>query len=256
MSDASCSRFVWYDLMTPDAAAGRSFYQQVTGWTTQEFGDFPEPYHMFVAGETPIGGCMKLPPEAGVPPHWIGYVGVADVDATTAEAKRLGGTVIQAPDDIPEVGRFSIVADPQGAVFAIFQPLPGAPDMESWQWRAGTVAWHELTTTDYQAAFRFYQQLFGWNETSSFDMGPDGVYMMFGCGTDAYGGMWNRPPQMQDVPPNWGFYIATSDLDAAVDRVRTGGGTVLNGPMEVPGGDRIANCMDPQGGFFSLHERA
>jgi hypothetical protein len=165
--------------------------------------------------------------------------------------------VLHPVTPIPTVGKFAVVTDPQGAVFAAFQPGE-APAAGAWDPQPGDVSWHELVTSDWQAAFDFYHDLFGWEKTSAMDMGPAGTYQMYGEKADGrpYGGMYNFMPEMPPMPPNWLPYIRVTDLDACVERVRKLGGQVLNGPMEVPGGDRIAQCMDPQGAAFALHEAA
>jgi predicted enzyme related to lactoylglutathione lyase len=109
-------------------------------------------------------------------------------------------------------------------------------------------------TTDYDTAFRFYQALFGWELISDNDMGPLGVYRIFGRNSLPLGGMFNTPPNVP-APPNWLPYIHVDSADRVADLVTANGGTILNGPMEVPGGDRIAQCMDPQGAAFALHSR-
>lgn len=114
-------------------------------------------------------------------------------------------------------------------------------------------SWHELATTDHLAALRFYADLFGWSKLSEADMGPIGIYVLFGRGERQYGGMYSKPAEMP-APPHWLLYVRVASLDAALTRVRDGGGQMLNGPMEVPGGDRIAQCVDPQGAAFALHE--
>jgi len=246
-------RFVWYELMARDTEAAKAFYTKVVGWSTQ---DGPVPgmaYTMFTDGQTPVGGLMAQPEDArkmGAPPSWIGYVAVGDVDATAERIKRLGGAVHVPPTDIPNVGRFSVVADPQSAVFALFHspntrdaplPEPGAP---------GHVGWHELSAADWQKAFAFYSELFGWQKGDSMDMGAMGTYQIFSVGGQAVGGMMNKPAM---VPvPNWLYYINVADIDAAIDRVKTGGGQILNGPMQVPGGSWIIQGKDPQGAMFAL----
>src|SRR3984957_12654181 len=114
-------RFVWYELMTTDMAAATAFYATVLGWHAREAAMPGMAYTLFTAGEAAVGAVMTLPEEArkiGVPPRWTGYVGVDDVDAATDRVKSLGGAVHVAPADIPNIGRFSIVADPQMATLA------------------------------------------------------------------------------------------------------------------------------------------
>ena len=249
-------RFVWYDLMTTDPGGAADFYTKIAGWGTQPFEGSAAPYTMWTTHDMPIGGVMKLMPEmqGSVPPHWIGYVAVPNVDDTAKQAEALGGRVLTPPMDIPDVGRFAVLSDPQGAAIAIFTPKPGAerPDEPP---NVGEVSWHELTTTDHKSAFEFYSKLFGWSKTNDYDMGEMGVYQMYGRGDQTLGGMWTKPADMP-MPPNWLYYIRVSNVDEATERVKALGGQVLNGPMDVPGGDRIAQCMDPQGAAFAVHSRA
>ena len=140
-------------------------------------GEGGNPYVMWTTDGTPqgsIGGVIPLPEgakKAGAPPHWLPYVGSSDIDATVSEAQKLGGRVIVPLTEIPTVGRFAVLSDPQGAVFAVFAPAEQAPGHEgSAQLRE--FSWHELATTDYEAAFEFYDALFGWKKTESLDMGP------------------------------------------------------------------------------------
>jgi predicted enzyme related to lactoylglutathione lyase len=250
-------RFVWYDHMTTDVEAAKEFYSSVTGWGLQDWDGGDSPYVMWTAEETPIGGVMELPAELrdrGVPPHWMAHVAVGDLDAVLQEVKTRGGAIHKPATEIPEVGRFAVVADPQGAALALFEPkehpMP-APDRS----RPGRIGWHELNTTDHASAWKFYSDLFGWKHTSSFDMGDMGDYFMFRHPEDgeenAMGGMSDVARHM-NLPPHWLYYVNVPDLDAALQQVSAGGGQVLNGPMEVPGGGRIAQCQDPQGGAFAL----
>jgi predicted enzyme related to lactoylglutathione lyase len=245
-------RFDWYDLMTSDVGAAKSFYSEVIGWKSTKWqqGD----YEMWTVGEQAIGGMMLLPDEArkmGAPPHWLAYIETDDVDATAKKTEKLGGRVYRSPTDIPTVGRFAVLADPQGAMFAAFKPLTPMADAPR---KAGFVSWHELNTTDYEAAWKFYVELFGWKSTSSMDMGPElGAYWMFGLDPkNSMGGMSNVAKQHK-MPPHWLHYVTVDDIDATVARIKKSGGKILNGPMEVPGGDKIAQCMDPQGGAFAVH---
>lgn len=245
--------WVWHDHLTKDVDAAIAFYGDVAGWKTERFGD--SHYTMWVGGQGPMGGVMKLPDEVekmGIPPHWIGNVQVADVDATVARARELGGKVHKEPEEIPTVGRFAIVADPQGAAVSVFQPQ-GAMDLHDVQ-KPGEVCWNELMTSDSAAAFDFYSKLFGWKLINEMDMGPMGKYRIFGVGDKQEGGMMTTPPG-SPMPPAWLFYIETADLDAAVERAKAKGARVLNGPMDVPGG-RAAQLMDAQGAAFGLHQGA
>jgi uncharacterized protein len=246
--------FVWYELLANDESVAALFYTKVLGWTTETWKTPPgaPPYTMWSNGGKPFGGLMTLPAEAkkaGAPSHWLGYVTVPDTDAATAQAKRLGATVHMGPMDIPEVGRMTVIADPQGAAIALFTPKTPGPDAPPPP--AGeTISWHELATTDWKKAWDFYQEMFGWQKGEAMDMGPMGTYQIFSLGAAPIGAMFNRPPQ---IPvSNWLYYFRVPNLDDAVARTKANGGKILNGPMDVPGG-RIAQCMDPQGAAFALH---
>ncbi len=211
---------------------------------------------MWTKAEVPLAGAMKLPDEAvaaGSPPHWLAYVGSADVDATVKQAKQLGAQVYVEPRDIPSVGRFAVLADPQGAIFAVFAPAGEHPDRAS-DPQPGEFSWHELATTNHEAAFDFYHKLFGWEKTDSMDMGEAGIYQMYGHKGRTLGGIFNKTADMPG-PPAWLCYIKVPDVREAVERVKKMGGSILNGPMEVPGGDLIAQCMDPEGAAFALHSK-
>ena len=253
MSDIR-GRFVWYENLTNDVDAAIAFYRAVIGWNTQSWDGMGEPYHMFANGDAVFAGLMKMPPGAEMPPYWMGYIGTPDVKATTARAEELGAKVWVKLMEIPGEGTFSVIQDPQGAGFAAYTPLnePPAPSKEP---VFGTIVWHELITTDVDAAWAFYSDLFGWQKTNSLDMGPAGIYQMFGLPSLELGGIYKKPAEMPG-PPQWLYYVHVPDLEAAVTSVKAQGGSVLVGPMDIPGGGRIAICMDQQGAPFALHWRA
>ncbi len=254
MSKTSSGRFVWYDLMTSDPDAATTFYTQLIGWGTAPWEGGPEPYTMWTNRETPIGGVMRLPEDAkaaGAPPHWLAYVEVADTAATAKRAEELGGKILHGPMDIPSAGTFAVLADPQGAAFAIYTSQQESPAKQELP-QVGEFSWHELATTDHEAAFAFYADLFGWQKTDATDMGEMGTYQMYGVAGMPMGGMFNKPAELPG-PPCWLLYTRVDDVHRAVEKVETLGGKVLNGPMEVPGGDWVAQCMDPQGAAFALH---
>jgi predicted enzyme related to lactoylglutathione lyase len=247
-------RFVWHELLTTDPAAAKAFYSAVIGWGTQPF-DPEGTYTLWTAGEQPVGGVMAFPEEAkqggAAHPAWLTYISTPDTDATAKRVVELGGKIRKAPDNIPNVGRFAVLTDPQGAYFCLYTPESPAPDAQPTE---GQFSWHELATTDHEAAFKFYTTLFPWVHTSTMDMGPSGPYVMYGVQADVpLGGMYNKPPETP--VPNWLPYALVPDADAAAEKATKLGGTILVGPMEVPGGDRIAVAMDPQGAVFAVHSR-
>jgi predicted enzyme related to lactoylglutathione lyase len=246
-------RFVWHELMTTDTKSAASFYSKVVGWKTQAWEHDPS-YTTFIANGRPMAGLMLLPEDAkamGAPPSWLIYIGTADVDEAARQAASLGGKILRAATDIPTIGRFAVIQDPQGAVFAAFTPNQ-TPESDT-EPGVGDFSWHELPTTDWRAAVTFYRQLFGWEPISSMDMGPEmGTYQMYGLKGKTLGGMFNKPKQMAG-PPAWLPYITVPDSKKAAATVKKLGGQVVNGPMEVPGGGWIAQGVDLQGAMFAVH---
>ena len=245
-------RFVWFDLMTTDPAKAIDFYTNLTGWGTTEW-EGPTKYTMWTNSSVPLGGVMSLPNGVSGPPHWLAYISTPDVDATVKQATGLGAKSLVPPTDIPTVGRYAVLSDPQGAAFAAFTSSSHTPGHDG-EPQVGEFSWHELATHDQPAAFRFYEKLFGWEKTSAMDMGPAGVYQMYGRAGVPMGGMFNKPAEMPG-PPSWLHYIRVDDVNRAVEATKARGGQIINGPMEVPGGDWIAQGMDPQGGMFAVHAK-
>ncbi len=240
-------RFCWHEIMTRDPAVARDFYATVAGWGTSTWEDGDEPYEMWMNGERPLGGLLDLP-APDVPPCWLAYISVPDLDATLARAKSLGGSVMNVIA-VDQVGRFAVLADPQGAVFAVLEPegeTPGHDDVPA----IGDFSWNELATTDADAAWSFYSQVFGWQDAGGADMGEMGFYRSFSRGAHPIGGVCNAP---EGMPAGWLYYIRVPDVAAAAEMVTAKGGRILNGPMEVPGGDIVAQCMDAQGIAFAVH---
>jgi predicted enzyme related to lactoylglutathione lyase len=242
-------RFVWHELMTPDTSGAHAFYSKVVGWKTQPFEHDPS-YQMFAAGSGPIGGSVAQP--AGTP-HWLHYVGTPDIEATVQAAKSRGGSVTKEISAIPNGGKYAVLADPQGAAIAVYQSAQDA-GKESPPKR-GEFSWHELATTDWKAAVDFYSAVFGWEKMAEHDMGAMGKYVLFGSNGVQRGGMFNKPPEYPGGP-GWLGYIRVKDVNETVKKAKGARATLINGPMEVPGGDWIAQFVDPYGAMFAVHTLA
>jgi predicted enzyme related to lactoylglutathione lyase len=243
-------RFVWHELMTPDTSGAHAFYSKVLGWKTQAFENDPS-YQMFAAGSGPLGGSVA---QASGTPHWLHYVGTPDIEATVQAAKSRGGSVTKEVTSIPGgAGKYAVLADPQGAAIAVYQSSADA-GKES-PAKRGEFSWHELATSDWRAAIDFYSAVFGWEKMAEHDMGPEmGKYVLFGSNGVQRGGMFNKPAEMPGGP-GWLGYVRVKDVNDAVKRAKGARGTLINGPMEVPGGDWIVQGIDPQGAMFSLVSR-
>jgi uncharacterized protein len=245
--------FAWYELLTTDTTGARDFYERVVGWQTQDASTAAFPYAVFRAGSAEAGGLMQLPPDAtrmGATPRWVGYVAVDDIDARVARLRQLGGSVFVPPTD-SNIGRVSIVADPQTATFGMVGGLqrggrvPGAME-------PGQVGWHELFAADAKKAFAFYSELFGWQPV----VGAKDLlesYQLVAVDGHMIAGMFNKLPR---VPvPFWLYYFEVADIAVAIEDVKKSGGRILQGPLELQNGSWIVRCIDPQGAMFSLQGR-
>ena len=248
------ANFVWYDITSNDAAATQAFYCGVMGWTAADAGLKDRSYTIFSQGAMPVAGLAQITPAmdaTGAIERWRGHIGVDNVDAYSARVEAAGGTIQRMPQDIPDVGRFAVIADPHGAMCILFSSVnteqrphtaaPGAP---------GHIGWHELHAGDRESAFAFYSGLFGWTDGGTHDMGPMGIYQMFATREVPVGGMMTKTPDMQAA--TWLYYFNVERVDAAVERVKRHGGTILLEPHEVPGGSWITQCLDSQGAMFAL----
>jgi uncharacterized protein len=247
----SPSKFVWYDIMTTDIDAAAKFYTNVIGWGVMDSGQVDRPYRIFTVGQTMAAGLMPIPADAqGAPPMWMGYIGVDSVDVMVPRLTAAGGQLKRPAQDIPNnVGRFAVVADPHGTGFILFKPN-GPEQPGNTQFEEGRVGWHELHSGDWESAWAFYSGLFGWTKTEAMDMGPMGTYQIFATGGAPIGGIMTKMPEMP--VPMWLFYFNVDSVGAALQRIKDSGGTVINGPMQVPGGQWIVQALDPQGAMFAV----
>lgn len=256
---ADKGRFVWYELGTRAPEKALDFYTKVAGWGSKKWDMAPIPYTILTRSaddETGVGGMFTMsepdfPPD--LPSHFMASLYTENVDATAERTKELGGKVHHGPADIPEVGRFAIIEDPQGAFIALLQTNGPASEGEK-EPQMGDFVWNELMTTDYAAAFDFYKDLFNWQIDQDMPMDDNMIYRIFRPegGERSVGGIFTKPADMPG-PSAWLYYINVPDLNAALETVKENGGQVLNGPMQVPGGAHIAQCTDPEGTFFALH---
>jgi predicted enzyme related to lactoylglutathione lyase len=245
---------IWYELMSRDPLAARRFYCDVVGWQIDE-----EPpagstmdYRMVNAGDEPVAGIFRLTDDMcrqGASPCWMMYLGVDDVDGCVAAIRSSGGSVLLPAFDIADVGRIAMVSDPQGAAFYVMRGASDENGTACDPERAGHGAWHELHAADGSKAAEFYTANFGWGKSGVVDMGPEGLYQLFGLDGRELGGIMTdaRFPR-----PAWLVYFRADGIERAAVRIAEAGGQVIHGPMEVPGGGWIVNGLDPEGAMFAL----
>ncbi|MCB2014285.1 MAG: VOC family protein [Sphingobium sp.] len=246
--------FIWYELLTSDADAAQAFYGKVLDWEVAPSGTPGVDYRIINAGEHGVGGMMAITQEMadnGARPTWLGYITVDNVDTCVESVEHGGGKTMMPAMDIPEVGRIAMVADAQGAPFYVMKPS-GEGESLAFAYdkpRIGHCAWNELVTSDQAEAWHFYGVRFGWTKDGEMPMGPMGTYDFIRHG-GVIGAIMTATPEMG--PPHWNFYHRVADIDAAKSAIEENGGSVANGPMEIPGGEYAMHALDPQGAYFGL----
>jgi predicted enzyme related to lactoylglutathione lyase len=245
-------KFVWHQLMTRDVPGAQKFYSRLPGWKMQAWPPDPN-YTVCHAAGGPAAGIMVMPADmpADVNSHWLQYIGTRDVDGTAEAAVQAGGSLMKAPSDMQGAGRYAVLKDPHGAVFAILDPEKARPEVIG-EPPHGTFSWHELATLDNEAAFAFYSQLFGWDAITRMDMGPIGTYLIFGWDGQQRGGMYIKPAD-SPFPCHWLPYTSIASADDGFALAMKLGAQELMAPMEVPGGSRVAMFIDPVGAPFAIH---
>lgn len=241
----------WYELASTDIDTAKAFYSKLLGWSWADSGMPGMVYVLAKMDEAMVAGLYNAEP--GSAPSWTHYVAVDNADATVAQARTLGASVVTEPTDIPGTGRFAVLIDPQGARFGILQPLPmpdGAAGGAFNQQKSGHGNWHDLASPDTAAALAFYGALFGWTQSRAMPMGPDMVYTIIARQGQDIGGIFTEANSKD--PVKWTVYFGTPSVHAAVTAVKAAGGTVLHDPAEVPGGALITHCTDPAGAGFAL----
>ncbi|MBI5514772.1 MAG: VOC family protein [Deltaproteobacteria bacterium] len=240
-------RFVWRELLTADPAAALRYYGEVLGWKYKTVDFQGMAYHLVSAGEREVCGIMGLPP--GVPvSHWAVYVGVDDVDAAARRVTSAGGKVMMGPQDIPNIGRFAVALDPQGAAFTVFKDQVDRKLPEKAE--VGQFCWEQLNTTDPAAAKAFYSAVVGWQ---SRPFGSTGAMDVFEWEGAPVGSVFTAPP---GAPPHWATYVVVDRLADANARVTRNGGKVLMERIDVPTVGSFSVTQDPTGAVLSLFESA
>jgi predicted enzyme related to lactoylglutathione lyase len=243
--------FSWVDLATTDPEAAKQFYGRLFGWQAEDMPAGDAGTYTMLRRDGAYAAALYAQSEdqrkAGMPPAWVSYVTVQDADATATRAAELGATVLAGPFDVVQAGRMAVIADPQGAAFAVWQPREhiGAQIVN----QPGALTWNDLLTTDVDAAATFYRDLLGWEVEQVGEM----PYWMIRNGGASNGGLMPIPDDQRSagVSPVWNAYFAVDDLDEALRTVQAGGGELVAGPIDMDAG-RFAAVRDPQGAALSL----
>ena len=241
--------FCWIELATTDGPGAKKFYSELFGWTTHDSPVGPDMVYTMLRLDGKDVGALYQKGEMmkDVPTYWASYISVQSADEITAKAKSLGGTVMKEPFDVMDVGRMSVITDPTGATFCVWQPkkhqgvgVKGEPN---------SLTWNELLTNDTARASDFYTKLFGWKDNTH---GGPMAYTEFMIGDTHAGGMMQIQPQMGPIPPHWGIYFAVDDVDAKTQKATSLGAQTIVPPMDIEHVGRFSTIRDPQGAVFSI----
>lgn len=238
----------WVDLGTADLAAAVAFYGALFGWEVAAAPPEESGYRWaLLKGRKVAGFGPQVNPGT---PYWATYLSVEDAAGVAAAVVDHGGSTIVAPTDVLDLGHVAVLADPQGAVFSIWQP--GLHKGAGLANEPGAFSWNELLTTDVAAATTFYATVFGWEPETHGEPGSSGAYTEWKVGGRAIAGMMAKPPDVRaDVDAFWAVYFSVADTDAAVARVTDLGGDVVIGPRDIEPG-RFAVVADPSGAVFNV----
>ncbi len=238
--------FSWAELATSDAAAAKTFYTALFGWSHVDSPAGPDMiYTTWKKKEKSVGAAYGLGAnQKGVPPHWNIYVTVASADDSAKKARDLGATILAEPFDVMDFGRMATIRDREGATFCLWQAKThiGAEVVNE----PGAMCWCELDTTDTESAGKLYTGLFGWGTKVG------GDYTEFQRGGVSIGGMMKIPAEWGSVPPNWLTYFAVEDCDGTAKRAADLGGKPIVPPTTIDNVGRFAVLADPQGAVFAV----
>ena len=235
--------FSWSELVTSDAGAAKSFYTALFGW---DYEDSPIPDgSVYTIASRDGGAVAALYESREQPPHWNCYVTVESADDAARRAGELGANVIAEPFDVMDAGRMAVLADPTGAVLCVWEPKTsiGASLVNT----PGALTWNDLVTPDPDRASEFYGALFGWTAE---ELPNANGYRVIRNGERMNGGIMPTDPA-GGTPPSWMPYFGHEDVERLVGEVGGLGGTVHNGPVQMPQGT-IAVLGDPQGAVFAV----
>lgn len=246
MVETLVGKFIWHENYSNDVDAAKKFYADLFGWEYETWEPGEADYSMVKVGEQMHAGFLGV--QGGAPPHWLGIVQVENCDETAKQVESAGGQIYAGPLDIPEVGRFVVIGDPQGAAVGAIAPRDDAPDTPPAE---GVFVWDELQTSDVEGAKSFYGEVFGWT-SADMDMGENSTYTMFKRAGDVDVGGAYQMSGDSPAPPHWLAYIGCDDVDATASRTTELGGMALLQPVDVPGVGRLAVLQDPQGAVFGI----
>jgi uncharacterized protein len=249
--------FCWIELGTSDQPAAKNFYQKLFGWTADDMPMGPnEFYTMFkLNGHTAAAGYTLRPgqQQAGVPPHWMLYIGVTNCDETANRVAALGGTVLMPPMDVFEAGRMAVLQDPGQAVFCIWQPKQNSGLQVVNE--EGAFCWADLVSHNRDKAAEFYRSLFGWTIEKE-DENPDHGYYHIKHGDQYIGGIPPAHYLTPEIHSHWSLYFQTTDCAGKTAQAETLGAKTIVSNLTLENVGTMSVVADPQGATFCIFQTA
>lgn len=241
----------WVEMAATKLDDAAKFYSEIFEWSGELMNqDSPMPYSIMKAGNATVAGIYELTgemKERGIPPHWLMYIIVEDVDETVKLIEKNKGKILQPAFDVDGVGRMAVVQDPAEAVFAIWSAAETSSGIGKGKYAS---CWYELSTTDTEVCERFYNNVFGWSAKTDTSTGMD--YIVFSTGEQMIGGMYKIPETMKGIPPNWVVYFEVPEFDATKDLALSKGAQLMGSVMEHENIGKFAYIQDPQGAVFAI----
>ena len=244
-------KFVWHDLVTKDPSACSSFYGSLLGWRFEQTARLGRPYVLVRSGAHLVGGIVDVSDRAEAGAQWVSYLSVPDVDRSVEQVVAAGGRVLVAPTEVGNVARAAVVADVQGAALGLAHIHAGDPPDTS-RPAPGTFFWMEYLASDAAPALRFYKALAGFESAVSDKVEALEYHVL--RRDRARAGLFQLPPEVKDVKPNWLPYVLVDDPAGLAAKVEALGGRVLLAPRPQIRGGSLAIVADPTGAALALQK--
>jgi uncharacterized protein len=240
----------WVDLMTKDQDGAAAFYGEVFGWTVDDPGPDYGGYKNFLSSGLPVAGFMTNQGGEGAPDFdfWTVYLATDDAQQTVDAAAAHGGQVYLPPTQVMALGTMGMLGDPGGAAVGIWQPAEHQ-GFQLWN-EAGAPCWFELHTRSYDAAVKFYQDVFHADARPMSDA-PEFRYTTLNEGEEQLAGIMDATQHPEGAQSGWAIYFGTEDADASLEKIVKLGGSTVEAAQDTPYG-RLGVATDPTGATFRL----
>jgi predicted enzyme related to lactoylglutathione lyase len=240
----------WVDIFSSDVEASKAFYGGLFGWANTDAGEEYGHYVTFTSDGHQVAGMMAKPADSDMPDVWSTYISTADLDASAGLVAEAGGQIVAPPMQVGDLGSMAIATDPAGAMFGLWQPAPHIGFTKYNE--PGSVTWDEHHSKDFATTTPFYEKVFGWDMDKTSDTDEFRYFQGQIDGSTVAGLMDSKGFLPPEVPSHWAVYFSVADVDEAVEKLLSLGGSVRMEAQDTPFG-RIADVEDSTGAGFRLH---